>query len=162
MPFYPVITMRTLRTMLLVLAASASGACASSGKPGVPVQDGTYEFVTRTGGFGDLTGRLTLRDGQTSIQPLQGQCREDPSRTGVERLRFLCDVGTEIENVTFTIDRRLPLTRSVWGGFVRQTRTRTVCDQYAMENGRQVCVRTREETYEVRTPVSGPLTFVPL
>lgn len=153
--------MRVLRTMFLAVVATASAACASSGARNVPVQDGTYEFITRTGGYGDLTGRLTLRDGQPSIQPLQGQCREDPSRAGVERFRFICDVGSELENVTFTIDRRLPLTRSVWGGVVRQTKTRTVCDQYAMENGRQVCVRTREETYEVRTSVSGPLTFAP-
>jgi hypothetical protein len=153
--------MHVLCVLILAVAATTSVACASSGARSAPLEDGTYEFITRTGGFGDLTGRLTLRDGQPSLQPLQGQCREDPSRTGVERFRFLCDIGSEIENVTLTIDRRLPLTRSVWSGFVRQTRTRSVCDQYAMENGRQVCVRTREETYEVRTPVSGPLTFVP-
>jgi hypothetical protein len=156
-----VIPVTVLRRVFLAVAAAASAACASSGARNRPVDDGIYEFTARTGGYGDLIGRLTLLDGEVSLQPMQGQCRVDPSQASVELFYFLCDYSTEIENLSFTIDRRLPLTRSLWRGFVRQTRTRSVCDQYATQNGRQVCVRTRQESYEERARVGGPLTFRP-
>jgi hypothetical protein len=147
---------------MCLAAAATSAACASSGAAGTrAVDDGIYEFITRTGGYGDLTGRITLLNGEISLQPNQAQCREDPSRVSVEQFYFLCDYASDIENLTFSIDRRRPLTRSMWAGFVRQTRTRSVCDQYVTQNGRQVCVRTRQESYEVRAQVGGPLTFRP-
>lgn len=135
-------------------------ATGSGGASADVVEDGVYEFQTRTGRQGDLRGRMTLVGDQISLQPDEGTCRLDTQLPSIERVRYLCDNNSEVEQLTIVVDRRNPTRRSSWAGVVTQTRTRTVCDQYANQNGRRVCVRSREERQEVRTPVGGPLTFL--
>jgi len=125
------------------------------------VADGIYEFITRTGERGELRGRLMLIAGEVTLEPEFGTCRVDAAYASLERQRFLCDNTSEVENLALLVDRRFPTTRSRWTGTVRERRTRTVCVQYTTQNGRQVCVRTETQTYEVRSAVSGPLTFRP-
>ena len=136
-------------------------ACASAGPApsGARTPDGIYDFIGRTGENAELRGTLTIAGGDLLLAPEQGICRVDATSINPEKTRFLCDHVSDIENLALVIDRRVPTMRSSWTGSVRQRRQRTICVQYAVQNGRQVCVRTQTETYEVRVGVSGPLTF---
>ncbi|MBL8961810.1 MAG: hypothetical protein JNJ98_18260 [Gemmatimonadetes bacterium] len=137
-------------------------ACAGGPPPASGItDDGIYDFTASTGEATPLRGSLTILAGALSLQPEIGTCRVDQAFASAERSRFLCDNTSDIERLAFLIDHRFPLTRSTWAGSLRQKRTRTVCAQYATQNGRQVCVQTRTETVEVTVPLSGRLTFRP-
>jgi hypothetical protein len=144
-----------------MLACAVAGACASSGSTTTTprTEDGVYEFIGRTGEHAELRGSLIVAGGELLLEPEQGICRVDFQNVVSEKTRFLCDNTSEIEDLAFLIDRRTPLMRSTWTGSVRQKRQRTVCVQYAIQNGRQVCVRSATETYETRVQLRGPLTF---
>ena len=151
-----------MRTARRVLASLVLAACASSPKAAPPaVKDGVYEFMTSTGERGELRGRMVYAGEVVSIEPELGICRLDGAFASAERLRYLCDNTQEVEHLALLIDKRYPTTRSAWTGSVRVRRTRTVCVQYATQNGRQVCVRSETQTYEERVTLSGPLTFRP-
>ncbi|MGQ0647349.1 MAG: hypothetical protein ACT4P7_07235 [Gemmatimonadaceae bacterium] len=100
-----------------------------------------------------------MAGGELFLQPESGNCRTDASYASFEYVRLLCDPTSDVEDLAFVLDKRYPLTRSRWTGRIRQRRQRTVCTEYATQNGRRVCVRSRTETYEVMTNLSGPLTF---
>ncbi len=139
-------------------------ACSGNPSPGTlkPADDGIYEFIANTGDRTPLRGRLTIVAGEISLEPEVGICRVDTAYSSLERTRYACDNVSDIERLAFVMDNRNPLTRSSWTGQVRQRRTRTVCVEYATQNGRRVCVRTQTETYDAMVPVSGRLTFRPL
>lgn len=138
-----------------------AGCASASTRTDVPTPDGIYEFITRTGETGELRGKLVVVGGELSMEPDQGICRVDAAYASMERVRFVCDNVSEVEDLALVVDRRFPVTRSMWTGTVRRTRTRQVCVAYATQNGRQVCVRTETQTYEERAAVRGPLTFRP-
>jgi hypothetical protein len=137
------------------------GSCASSRKSAAPppVQEGTFDFFGRAGERVELRGAITIIEGEVRLNPEAGLCREDLLWVSAERVRFTCDTSSDLESLAFVIDKRYPLTRSTWSAHVRQRRTRTVCVQYSVQNGRRVCVRTETEWYDEITPMGGPLTF---
>jgi hypothetical protein len=137
-------------------------ACAGGPSPRAGItDDGIYDFTASTGEATPLRGSLTILAGALTLRPEFGSCRVDQAFASAERTRYLCDNTSEVERLAFLIDHRFPLTRSTWTGSIRQKRTRTICAQYATQNGRQVCVQTRTETVEVTESLSGRLTFRP-
>ena len=142
---------------VVLLLACAGGPSPASGI----TDDGIYDFTASTGEATPLRGSLTIVAGDLTLRPEFGSCRVDQAFASTERSRFLCDNTSDVERLAFLIDHRFPLTRSTWAGSMRQKRTRTVCAQYATQNGRQVCVQTRTETVEVSVPLAGRLTFRP-
>jgi hypothetical protein len=137
-------------------------ACAGGPAPrGAVSVDGIHDFTASTGEATPLRGTLTIVAGELSLRPEFGTCRIDQAFASSERTRYLCDHSSDVEQLAFLVDHRFPLTRSSWTGRVRQQRTRTVCARYATQNGRQVCVETRNETVEVTVPLSGRLVFRP-
>ena len=144
---------------LLACLAAIGGCAGTKGQAEVPTLDGIYDFTTRTGEVGELRGRLVVVGGELSMEPDQGICRVDAAFVSFERQRFLCDNTSEVEDLALVVDRRFPLTSSIWTGIVQRTRTRQVCVAYATRDGRQVCVRTETQTYRERAAVRGPLTF---
>lgn len=148
------------RTRWFLTAVLLLTACRGpSPETAVTPSDGIYEFTASTGEAQPLRGALTVVAGSLGLRPEFGTCRIDHAYASSERTRYLCDHNSEIDQLAFLIDNRAPLIRSTWAGRVRQRRTRTVCAQYATQNGRQVCVQQRTETYEVVVPVSGRLIF---
>ena len=124
----------------------------------VPVRDGLYDFVARTGSY-DLRGKLLWASGEASIDSEIGYCRTDPMNTDTQTIRYQCESGSDLRGLVYIIDRNFPLNRSRWRASVAQTRQRQVCARYETRNNRQVCVQWRTETYEVSVPVGGLLTF---
>lgn len=148
--------------LIMAVAIGVVGCASRRGTPApAQAQDGTYDFFARASDRTELRGSLIVLAGTHSLRPENGICREDQLVVSAESTRYICDHSSDVEDLVFVVDRRFPLTRSMWTGRVRQRKQRTVCAQYAIQNGRQVCVRTTQEWYEEVTSVRGPMTFRP-
>jgi hypothetical protein len=146
--------------LIMVVAAGGAG-CASRGTaaPAARTEEGTYDFFARAGERTDLRGSLLVLAGSLMLQPENGTCREDLLVVDSEKSRYICDHTSDVENLVFVLDKRYPLTRSVWMGSMRQRRQRTVCAQYAIRTAAGG-VRTSVEWYET-SQLRGPMTFRP-
>lgn len=148
------------RLPLVVAMSLFALGCKSGGSATerVPLRDGLYDFVARTGNY-DLRGKLLWASGEASIDSEIGYCRIDPMHTDPQTIRYQCESGNDLRSLVYIIDRNFPLNRSRWRASITQTRQRQVCARYETRNNRQVCVQWRTETYEVSVPVGGLLTF---
>jgi hypothetical protein len=99
---------------------------------------GTLQVVGDTMYFGAVEGCTS----NIRSEPLN-----HASNAGV--FRYACD------GAVLSFDSRNPVRSSRWSATVRQQRRREVCAERAVRNGREVCVRTAIETYEVSESRTG-------
>lgn len=131
--------------------------CASAGSPGAnrdaPVE-GTYDFVATVP---PTVIRGTLRfDGDTmyfSSENCLANFRSEPiGRSGTGGVfRYGCS------GAILQFDSRNPTRASKWSATVTLQRLREVCVETAVRNGREVCIRTQMDRYEVPETRSGSI-----
>ena len=132
--------------------------CASAGSPGAnrdTAVEGTYDFVATVP---PTVIRGTLRfDGDTMYFGAEKDClanfRSEPiGRSGTGGVfRYGCS------GVILQFDSRNPIRASKWFATVTVQRLREVCAETAVRNGREVCIRTQMERYEIPETRSGSI-----
>jgi len=151
-PLFAIVTLATFTA-----CASARNTTASREATG-PI-DGTYEF------FASVTGQRVEGTvhvvADTILFDPGNDCSSNLSPPGpfvaprdYNFVRYSCN------GVVLDFDRRNPVQSSKWFAGVLVRRQREVCAQYAVQNGRQVCLRNRTETYETTESRSGKLQVV--
>jgi len=138
------------------LAACASGGSgAASREPPGPVE-GTYEYFASIPGQ-QVRGSLRVVADTIMVDPDADYCRPVIGTPDPLVIRYTCSGSGRFESLLLALDRRNPAQFSKWTATFRVQRRREVCAQYAVQNGRQVCVRTQTETYETTESRSGTL-----
>ena len=153
-------------TMTLTCAALA--ACASSSRTtetstttavsavnARPVE-GVYDYTANLPGQ-QLRGKLRVIGDTVTLDPMADYCRPTVRAPDPLAFHFSCNGPGSYESIQFRIDRRNPVQLSKWSAIYRVQRTREVCMRYETQAGRQVCVQTKQETYETDETRSGTL-----
>ena len=91
------------------------------------------------------------------IDPMADYCRPVVGPPDQLAYRYTCNGPGNVESIQLRIDRRSPLQLSKWSAAYRVQKRREVCTQYAVRDGRQVCVQTSTEMYETTENRSGTL-----
>jgi hypothetical protein len=137
-------------TLVTVLSCASGGSTTSRD---VAPAEGTYDFVATVPGQA-VRGTLQVAADTMFFSPVEGcnsNIRTEPighaSNAGV--FRYACS------SAVLEFDRRNPVRSSKWSATVQIRRRREVCAERAVRNGREVCVRTEFETYEVNENRSG-------
>ena len=91
------------------------------------------------------------------VDPMADYCRPAAGVPDALAILYSCTGSGNVESVQLRIDRRNPAQLSKWTARYRVQRRREVCTQYAVRDGRQVCVQMTTETYETIEPRSGTL-----
>jgi hypothetical protein len=148
----PVFAIVTLATF----TACASTRNSTASREATGPTDGTYEFIASVTGR-RVEGKVHIV-GDTMLFDPDNDCSSNLSPPGIfvaprdyNFIRYSCN------GVVLDFDRRNPVQSSKWFAGVPVRRQRQVCAQYAVQNGRQVCVRNRTETYETTESRSGKL-----
>jgi hypothetical protein len=116
-----------------------------------------YEYVANMPGQ-QYGGTLRVVADTMLVEPAAEYCRPVTGVPDPLTIRYSCLGAGRYDSFLLQLDRRNPVQFSKWTAYVRVQRQRTVCAQYATDaQGRQVCVRTRTETYEVTESRSGRL-----
>lgn len=141
-------------TIATLLSCASGGNTATSRDIAAPIE-GTYDFVASTPGQ-PVRGTLQVTADTMFFGAVEGcdsNIRSEPignaSNGGV--FRYACN------SAVLEFDRRNLVRFSKWSATVRQQRLRQVCAQRAVQNGREVCVRTEMERYEVPESRSGTI-----
>lgn len=149
-----------MKFLCSTLTAATLLACASGGSNTVNREtpasvEGTYDFVASTPGQ-PVRGTLQVTADTMFFGAVEGcdsNIRSEPignaSHAGV--FRYACN------SAVLEFDRRNLVRFSKWSATVQQQRLRQVCAQRAVQNGREVCVRTEMERYEVPESRSGTI-----
>jgi hypothetical protein len=151
----------TLR-LLNVLALPILAACASSGTrppvtaaPSGPIE-GNYEYLANLPSL-QVRGTMRIVGDTVLVEPLTDYCRPSVAPPDPFAIKYTCTGTGTYEQIQLTIDRRNPMQLSKWHATFRVQRRREVCAQYAVRDGRQVCVQMTTETYETNETRSGNL-----
>lgn len=138
---------------LMGLLSCASGTPATARLDATEPVEGTYDVRATVPGK-VVRGTLQVAADTIYFDAVEGcasNIRSEPigreSQAGI--YRFAC------EGAVLAFDRRNPVRSSKWYATVRQQRRREVCAERAVRSGREVCVRTTIETYEVPESRSG-------
>jgi hypothetical protein len=118
-----------------------------------------FEYLARIQG-NEIRGHFAVSGKIVIFDLPDGTCRPTsaPDWTATTTsARYECRSALAPEAVHFTIDVRNPMGRSQWQMTVREQRQRSVCIEWTQRGGRNVCVRTQSQPYEVVVPYSGPL-----
>jgi hypothetical protein len=148
-----------MKTVIIVLTVVPLLACASSGRTAshdvAASVDGTYDFVATVPGQA-VRGTLQVAADTMFFSAVEGcnsNIRSEPighaSYAGV--FRYACS------SAVLEFDRRNPVRSSKWSATIQNKRRREVCAERAVRNGREVCIRTEIETYEVPESRSGSI-----
>jgi hypothetical protein len=149
-----------MKVFLAVCTLVAVASCASGGRStavSAPAGqlEGTYDFVAT---IPSQVIRGTIRvEGDTMYFVPEKDClssiRSEPlGRAGTAGVfRYSCN-GAILE-----FDRRNPTRSSKWSANVAVQRLREICAERAVRNGREVCIRTEMERFEVQEPRSGSI-----
>lgn len=139
-------------SLMTLLSCATSGTTTASRAVAGPVE-GTYDFVA-TVPQRVVRGSVRIERDTLYVNMVDGcssNIRLEPmgheGRGGV--YRYACD------GAVLAFDTRNPVRSSKWSATVLQKRRREVCAERAVRNGREVCVRTEIETYEVPESRSG-------
>jgi hypothetical protein len=150
--------MRHWLAVLLILwcigcaSSQARSPAASSSEP----IEGTYEYLV-TLPTQQVRGTMRAIGDTILIEPVSDYCRPFVGPPDPLAIKYTC-VGTgTYEELQLSIDRHNPMQLSRWTARYRVQRRRDVCVQYAVRDGRQVCVQTTTETYETNESRSGTL-----
>lgn len=127
------------------VAATASG----------PIE-GEYDYVANLPGQ-QIRGRMHVIGDTVTIDPMADYCRPAVGVPDPLAIHYTCNGPGNVESIQLRIDRRNPVQLSKWTARYRVQRRREVCTQYAVRDGRQVCVQMTTETYETIEPRSGTL-----
>lgn len=152
----PLFTVATLATF--TACASAGNTAASRAAQG-PIE-GAYEFFASVPGGQRVVGKFHVV-ADTIVFDQSNDCSSKLSPPGPfvaphdrNFVRYSCN------GVVLDFDRRNPVQSSKWYAGLLVRRQREVCAQYAVQNGREVCVRNKTETYETTESRSGKLQVV--
>lgn len=144
------------------LACAALTACASAGgtsetpvTSAVPVE-GTYEYIANLPGQ-QVRGKMHFVGDTIVVEPVADYCRPTVRSPDPLAIHYTCNGPGSFEQIQLRIDRRSPVQLSKWSASYRVQRQREVCTQYAVRDGRQVCVQTRTEMYETTDSRTGNL-----
>ena len=150
-----------IRRMLL-LFASILCACGGGGRtrtetvaPAGP-REGVYEYLANLPSQ-QVRGTLRVAADTITVDPTSDYCRINLGPPDPLSIKYTCTGTGSYESIQLVIDRRNPAQLSKWIANFRVTRRREVCAQYAVRDGRQVCVQTTTETYETTESRSGTL-----
>jgi hypothetical protein len=145
--------------MLATLSACVSARHTTTGRETPELLEGTYEFVASVAGQ-RVVGKVHVVE-NTILFDQGNDCSSNFSPPGAfvaprddNFIRYSCN------GVVLDFDRRNPVQSSKWFAGLLVQRQRQVCAQYAVQNGRQVCIRNRTETYETTESRSGKLHVV--
>jgi hypothetical protein len=145
-----------------MVACAAFVACSSAGgtregpaSAAVPAE-GTYDYIANLPGQ-QVRGKLRVIGDTVLVEPESDYCRPTVGTPDALRIQYTCNGPGSFEQIRLFIDRRSPAQLSKWSATFRVQRRRDVCVRYAIQNGRQVCVETRTETYETTESRSGTL-----
>jgi hypothetical protein len=139
----------------LAACASGGGGAAVARAPAGPIE-GTYEYFASIPGQ-QVRGSLRVGDDTIVVVPDADYCRPVVGTPDPIVIRYTCNGPGRFESLMLTLDRRNPAQFSKWAATFRVQRRREVCAQYAVQGGRQVCVRTETQTYETTESRSGSL-----
>ena len=147
---------------IAVLTVPILVACASGGNqqpvtaaPSGPIE-GNYEYVANLPNL-QVRGSLRIVGDTILVEPVTDYCRPTIAPPDPLAIKYTCTGTGTYEQIQLTIDRRNPTQLSKWQATFRVQRRREVCVQYAIRDGRQVCVQTSTETYETNDTRSGNL-----
>jgi hypothetical protein len=146
-----------IATLPVFLACGGSGARPETAAPGGPVE-GTYEYVANLPGQ-EVRGMLQVVGDTILLNPVSEYCRLVMGPPDPLYIKYTCQGTGSYEQIQLTIDRRNPVQLSKWSATFRVQRRREVCVQYAVRDGRQICVQTTTETYEATETRSGNLSL---
>lgn len=141
--------------VLTACGGSGAGARPETAAPGGPIE-GTYEYLANLPSQ-QVRGTLRVTSDTVIVDPVSDYCRAVMGPPDPLYFRYTCQGTGSYEQLQLTIDRRNPAQLSKWSATFRVTRRREVCVQYAMRDGRQVCVQTTTETFETNDVRSGNL-----
>ena len=150
-----------MRPVALLFVVPMTVACVSAGaNPGAaspvgPVE-GTYDYIANLPGQ-QVRGTLQVVGDTVLVDPVADYCRPTIGRPDPLAILYTCNGPGSFEQIQLRIDRRNPAQLSKWTATFRVQRRREVCTQYAVRDGRQVCVQTSTETYETTESRSGTL-----
>lgn len=138
------------------LVACASSRNEAETTPASGPVEGTYSYVANLPGQ-QVRGTLRILGDTVLVEPVADYCRPTVGSPDPLRIRYTCNGPGSFEQLFLLIDRRSPVQLSKWSATFRVQRRREVCVQYAIRDGRQVCVQTTTETYETTESRSGTL-----
>jgi len=144
-----------LASLALVACASAGGTRETAVAATAPVE-GTYDYMANLPGQ-QVRGKMRFVGDTVFVEPVADYCRPTVGSPDPLRIRYTCNGPGSFEQIQLSIDRRSPVQLSKWSATFRMQRQREVCVQYAVRDGRQVCVQTQIERYETTESRSGTL-----
>lgn len=144
--------------LLMPLLAACGGSAAAKPETAAPSGsiEGRYEYMANLP-TQQVRGTLRVTADTITVDPISDYCRVAMSPPDALYIKYTCQGTGTYEQITLTIDRRNPVQLSRWAATFRVTRRREVCAQYAMRDGRQVCVQMTTEAYETTESRSGTL-----
>jgi hypothetical protein len=122
-----------------------------------------FEYVARIK-TAEIKGRFAISGKIVIFDLPDGTCTplQAPDWTASTiAARYECRNAIASDPVHFTIDVKNPVSRSTWEMTVKEQRQRSVCVEYGNRGGRNVCVRTQVQSYDVVVPYSGALFVRP-
>lgn len=144
-----------LAVPLLAACGGSSGPKPETAAPSASIE-GTYEYLVNLP-TQQVRGTLRVTADTMLVDPVSDYCRLVLGPPDPLYIKYTCQGTETYEQLTLTIDRRNPAHLSKWAATFRVTRRREVCLQYAMRDGRQVCVQMSTEPYETTESRSGTL-----
>lgn len=118
--------------------------------------EGEYDYVANLPGQ-QVRGRIRVVGDTIIVDPIGDYCRPGTGVPDPLAIRYSCNGAGDVESILLRFDRRNPAQLSRWTAMYRVQRRREICTQYAVRDGRQVCVQMITETYETIEPRSGTL-----
>lgn len=147
--------MRVIAGIVVLAACGGSRAAPPSREPSEPIE-GNYEYIASIPGQ-QVRGLLRVLGDTILVEPFADYCQPATGNPDPIAIRYTCNGPGRFEQLNLRLDRRNPMQFSRWSATIRVTKRREVCSQYAIRDGRQVCVQTTTETYETNESSSGNL-----
>lgn len=150
-----------MKRLIVIIVATVTGGCSGAGPqpqtavPAGPIE-GTYEYLVALPNQ-QVRGTLRVTGDTALVDPVSDYCRPTLGPPDPLSIKYTCTGTGTYEQIQLNIDRRNPMQLSKWAATFRVTRRREVCAQYAVRDGRQVCVQTTTETYETTETRNGTL-----
>jgi hypothetical protein len=150
-----------MRGPIAILLASSMACAGAGGAPEAEVAvrapaEGKYDYIANLPGQ-QVRGTLSVVGDTIIVDPMADYCRPTVRTPDPLAIHYTCNGPGSFEQIYLRIDRRNPAQLSKWSATYRVQRQRDVCAQYAIRDGRQVCVLTKTEMYETTESRTGNL-----
>ena len=119
--------------------------------------EGVYDYLANLPGQ-QVRGRMRVIGDTITVEPVADYCRPTVRAPDPLAIHYSCNGPGSFESIQLRFDRRNPVQLSKWSATYRVRRTREVCVRYETRGGQQVCVQTKQESYETDESRSGTLT----